>query len=404
MQRLLNRSSSRSSRGQALILVVLVMTVVFVVGAIAVDIGLWLSERRGAQTDADFPALAGAWELLPPNPDSAAASAAVSDWAADNNEQANLALEDVVVDDSCWDQGPPDAVTVDVSHDTRTLFAGLLGVADVDVGAHAKACAGAAQGVGNLIPFQMQDDPGPCFDTLEQPVFTSFCPLELGAQGSNPDRGMLDLQAPDGHCSDAPGAGDIEELIEWGAPGVCLINTGTGCPGDIWDDCVVVQSGDPKNVLDGVNARLLRDGDCDSAHGDGDGVDEFDETVELVSGSGPTGVYQARDCDPATEGSQISSRIVTIVVLETEPIQPYNQPHPILAFAGFYLLGCAPEGVFITDQSQTDPYCDAPGPVGCDAPGQCVVCGRFVKLILSGQGGVGAPNEQTTIFGIGLVE
>jgi len=34
-----------------LILAVLGVTVIFLAGAIAIDIGLWLSERRGAQTD-----------------------------------------------------------------------------------------------------------------------------------------------------------------------------------------------------------------------------------------------------------------------------------------------------------------------------------------------------------------
>ena len=32
------------------------MTVIFVVGAIAVDVGLWLSEKRGAQSDEEDPA------------------------------------------------------------------------------------------------------------------------------------------------------------------------------------------------------------------------------------------------------------------------------------------------------------------------------------------------------------
>ncbi|HEY8766157.1 MAG TPA: pilus assembly protein TadG-related protein, partial [Dehalococcoidia bacterium] len=52
--------------GQSLLLLVLAITVMFVIGAIVVDVGLWLSERRGSQTQADFSALAGAYELLNP--------------------------------------------------------------------------------------------------------------------------------------------------------------------------------------------------------------------------------------------------------------------------------------------------------------------------------------------------
>ena len=39
-------------------------TIIALAAAITVDFGLWLSERRGAQTDADLVTLAGAYELL----------------------------------------------------------------------------------------------------------------------------------------------------------------------------------------------------------------------------------------------------------------------------------------------------------------------------------------------------
>src|SRR3972149_4866634 len=50
--------------GQALILWVLAATIIFAIGAITVDFGLWLTERRGAQKDADAATMAGAFELL----------------------------------------------------------------------------------------------------------------------------------------------------------------------------------------------------------------------------------------------------------------------------------------------------------------------------------------------------
>jgi len=378
--------------------------VIFIVGALAVDVGLWLSEKRGAQTDADFPALAGAWELLPQVGNAATAQTAVDDWATDNDETANLVVDNVVIDDSCFNQGTDDAVAVDVTHGSRSLFFSIFGIVDdPDIQAHAKACAGAAQGVGNIVPFQIDDNPGPCFDANEQPVFASFCPLELGAQGGNP-RGMLDLEAPGGYCSDTTGSGSIEDLIEWGAPGTCLISTSTTCDpanNGPWYECVGVQTGNPQKVLNGTNARLLRDGDCDASYGDGDGIDEFDETLELQSGSPTTGVYLPRDCDAGTDGVQISPRLVTIVVLEEDPpTNAGNTGFPILAFAGFYLSGCTPEGVPVDSQDDVDPDCDP----NFSAPGHSTVWGQFMKLILSGGGGVGPPNDQTTIFGISLVE
>jgi hypothetical protein len=458
-------------------LLVLGMTVIFFVGAIAVDVGLWLSEKRGAQTDADFPALAGAWELLPQNGNAATANAAAQDWADENDETSNLVVDDVTVDDSCFNQGTDDAVTVEVTHNSRALFMSIFGIVDdPDIQARAKACAGAATGLGGVVPFQIDDNPGPCFNSQEEPIFTTFCPLELGAQGGNP-RGMLDLQASGDYCSQAGGSGDIEDLIEWGAPGNCFINTSGDCDPDRngpWYDCAAVQTGNPKKVLDGVNARVSRDGDCDSTYGDGDGLDEFNETVELISGPPLTGLYEGRDCDPNTDGKQISPRLITIIVFENPPV-PGNRGYEIVAFAGFYLAGCTPEGVVVTNQSQLDTECDAPGnmlPDGMDdlfvsapglgplpAPNAChrgtphgsqtncntptptptpaptatpaptptqgpgtptptpgptpppgggtghsVVWGQFVRLVVTNQGGVGAPNDQTTIFGISLVE
>jgi hypothetical protein len=420
--RIFGGKRSARERGQALMLVVLGMTVIFVIGAIAVDVGLWLSEKRGAQTDADFPALAGAWELLPQNGNAATANAAANEWAADNDETSNLVVDNVIVDDSCFNQGTDDAVAVEVTHNSRALFMSIFGIAtDPDIRARAKACAGAATGLGGILPFQIDDNPGPCFDTLEQPIFTTFCPIEFGAQGGNP-RGIIDLEAPGDYCSDANGSGDIEDMIEFGANGNCFINTSGDCDPDRngpWYDCVAVQTGNPKKVMDGVFKRVSKDGACDARYGDGDGLDEFDEVVELVAGSGPTGLYEGRDCDPNTDGKQLSPRVVTIVVLENPP-SPGNRGYEIVAFAGFYLAGCTPEGVVVTNQSQLDTECDAPGnpaptptpgplPTPTPAPpgggvGHSVVWGQFVKLVTTDQGGVGPPNSQTTIFGISLVE
>src|SRR3989304_3698503 len=55
---------SGKESGQALILWVLAATIIFAIGAITVDFGLWLTERRGAQKDADAATMAGAFELL----------------------------------------------------------------------------------------------------------------------------------------------------------------------------------------------------------------------------------------------------------------------------------------------------------------------------------------------------
>jgi len=355
--------SRKGQRGQALILLVFGMTVLFVGGAIAVDIGLWLSERRGAQTDADLAALAGAWELLNPAGTTGKANAAANTSLTANDEQKNLTPEGITVDNSCFHQGKLDSVAVNVSHASRSLFASIFNVAQPSIGAHAKACAGAAETPAGIVPIQIDNNPGPCFDTQSHPIFTALCPIELGSQGQNP-RGMLDLDAPDGHCSDANGTADIQSLIENGAAGNCLINASGSCsPANSgpWDDCVAVQTGNPKNVLDGVHNRIARDGACDALYGNNDGTDDCSETVQILYNTGDptTSIYEARDCDPATDGKQISPRLVTVIVLDNPPPKNAgNTGFPIVAFAGYYIAGCADQSVVVNSEADLDRNCN----------------------------------------------
>lgn len=384
-----------------LIMAVLFMTVVFVIGVIVVDLGLWLSERRGAQSDSDFAALAGAWELLDPAGTAADAVAAASDSVDANDEQGNADLaQPIIVDDSCWNLGEDDAVTVDVNHGTKSLFASIFNIVAPAPGAHAKACAGATNAPGNVLPFQIDDDSPPCFGPDETPVLTEVCGLEFGAKSDNP-RGLLDLEADPDFCSDTNGDGDIEDLIENGAPGTCLVNTADACDPENngpWYDCVGVQSGQQaQNVLDGLQARLAGEGLCDT---DGDGIDSFEESLTLVfDDDGGEPYYEPVDCDPGADGKQVSPRVITIIILD-EPPEPGNTGYPIKAFAGMYLLGCTADKNKIPNPLPPDDPNKCPG----DPPiGHLVVWGQLVNIIVAGSG-VGPPTDATTSFSIALVE
>jgi hypothetical protein len=402
-----NREDKRRSdgeQGQALLLLVVAMTIAFVAGAIAIDVGLWLSERRGAQTDADLPALAGAWELLDPiGNNQAAAAGAVNDWISGNDEQGNLTLHNVTVDDSCFDQGTLDAVTVNVRHDSVALFSRIFNVAEPDIGAHAKACAGAAQGVIGVVPFQVNDDNSACFDSQEEPLFGTLCPIAIASQGGGP-AAMLDLEAAGGRCSDAQAPPNFEELIESGSLGNCLMNTQGNCnPGSSgpWDDCVGVQSASNQEIVDGLKQRLHRTAICDL---DGDGLDELNESVSAVFGAGAGALYEARDCDPGTNGTQVSPRLVNIVVLDDRP-SPGSNGYPIKAFAAFFLAGCTSPGTSVNSPRDVDRDCDRPGHDDDDDDDNYFgrVWGEFVNLVVTGVD-VGAPASPTTIFGISLEE
>jgi hypothetical protein len=342
--------------GQMLIVIgLVVIPISMVLAAVAVDASVWQSERRGAQKDADLGALAGALELVGPSGSAANASATAAAYLAQNDEAGNGGskapnIHTLTVDDTCFHtknaDGTPrsDAVTVDLLHESRTFFASIFGIdAAPDIGAHAKACAGAAQAPQGIVPIET-DLTGPCFGVGGVPLIAQPCPLDFGAQDGNP-RGILDLQADPDYCSQGGGSGDLTDLIVNGATGTCLINSNNpACPGSKWYDCVAVQPGNPTRVGRAFRARLAKDGQCDALYGNPpDGTDDFNETVSLAFGDPndpATAIYEPRDCDPNTDGVQMSPRLITIIVLKTPPVANGSTGNPIYAFAGIYVSGC----------------------------------------------------------------
>src|SRR5574341_892490 len=150
-----SRMPARSGEvGQGLILFVLAMTVIFVIGVIVVDISLWVSERRGAQKDADMATLAGAMELLdqdfvnPANNNPAAiqsaAEGAVYKWA-DYNELPAADVHNLEIGDTnCLGPSPVvDTVRLDAEHHGGRLFISIVDNTFIPkIGAPSKACLG----------------------------------------------------------------------------------------------------------------------------------------------------------------------------------------------------------------------------------------------------------------------
>jgi len=302
----------------------------------------------------------------------------LSPWPPDINDDGWTTLQDALPFGALWNtisgQDANYSARFDLNGDGRVTLPDVLSLAPF----FNKFCAIGA--TGNLVPFQIDNNPGPCFDANEEPIFTSMCPIWMAAQDGIP-RVILDLQAPGDYCSFSPGTGDIEELIENGAPGICLINETDDCDPNNngpWYDCVAVQDGNPKKVIDGMVARLAKDGGCDGP--DPGVVDDFFETINLVFDTGDplTSIYEARDCDDFTPGKQMSPRLVSLIVLEEPPSGVSGSAgYPILAIAGFYLAGCAAEGEVVIDESDLDRYCG----LDTGSPGQAVVYGRLVNMI-----------------------
>lgn len=429
----------RSERGQVILIFIVAVFITAVMAAITIDVGLWYSERRGAQRDADLSALAGARELAVINPGSAEEASAegiAGSWLEDRNNIGNSSLRNpVLVDDSCFAEfevpgspyadraGVPDSVRVDADRDTAALFFKVFGIDEAEVGATAKACVGAAEGTPkNLVPLQV-DLQGPCF-TAGRPDFTAMCILELESQGGNP-RGVVDMDIQNpvngDECGDAQGVTNLEELLRLGADNTCLINRTANQTCDPttlgpWYDCVGIQTGNARDIVEGLRDRIMGtqtnvgEGLCDS---DGNTIDDFDESVELLSGDWndpANSLFAPKDCDEDEPGMQISPRLITIFVFPDAPI-PGNDGYPNIAFAGFRIQGCGydknDDGQY-TDSSdrqldEFNPKCDVLGGQGGFPAGRVDVLGEFVNLLYEDQG-TGPVAPGTTAFAISLVE
>ncbi len=108
-------------RGQGLVLAVLGMAVFLGFVAMAVDVGLFLNERRELQNSADAAALAGAANL----PDAALATQTAQEWAAKNFDDGDESLAGMQV---FTYRIPNDRIEVTVQREVSFVFGRALGL------------------------------------------------------------------------------------------------------------------------------------------------------------------------------------------------------------------------------------------------------------------------------------
>jgi hypothetical protein len=388
--------SVAGERGQTIIMFAGIFTVLLIMGVVAVDFGLWLSERRGAQTDADLPALAGAAELtvLDPGPaEEAKAVDSTEKWLKWNDESGNASLaEPVLVDDSCFSDDPrdrpgvPDSVTVRVRHDTRTLFGRFFDMAVPVIGAHAKACAGSLWQAKGLFPIAvpMVGNNSDCFDKDADgnpiPIYGSTCGMAIPAgAGSSGETGTIRLfNEGELTCSDSTTGGGTtlrDEISAGGANTTCSI-------GDlVWPKTGAGGSQPNVKAIQDLLGKESQPGYvCDEQFGDGDGHDEFLEVLHQIGGDlwpSATAVFARNDCD--------SPRLVQLIIINTYDDKG-NEPSPIIAFANFFIEGCdrVDTSGAVLESSNT---CDIKG-----KQGQVRIRGQFVN-ILQTSGPIGPRNN-----------
>lgn len=412
-----NPNKKENERGQVIILTVLIMTVFFIIGFIVVDVTLWLTERRGAQKDADATTLAGAYQLLGQDfadPDNnilklpeieAAVTDAVYQWADLND----LPAEDVQNLDigrgSCkwtYEDGTEvfnsddfiDSVSLDAEHHTQALFSSIFGLGVPEIGAHAMACLGSIVTAEGLFPVAIQigGTLSDCWrdvdgDGEEDPLFGEECVLTVGAgDTTSGESGSMRLYN-DGSfdCSDQGTGGGrtyTDEIAAGGANTECHVykyfNDPTKTCADDVGGCVYPQEGVPSMPqLKALEDLMASEGECDSqTWGNGDLIDQFLEVVVATGGDPPpsmSALFSRRDCT--------SPRLVSLIIVD-HFTQQGNQPLPIQAFASFFIKEC-------TDDTETisSPKClasDFPGGIG-----QIRLRGHFVNILdTSGKAGV----------------
>lgn len=402
MRHSIGRKTQRGELGQALILFVGLITVIFVIAAIAVDFGIWLSERRGAQKDGDAVSLAGAYELLAQdfvnaaNNDFGAIETAAENAAIDWGDRNGLPAGDIhnleVASTSCL--GPSavlDSVSVDAEHHSRALFASIFGLGAPQIGAHARACLGSIISAEGLLPVgvQVEGFDSDCWDDVdgdgfEDPLYGAECTLSFGGGDfTSGEGGALNLYN-DGslNCSgNNTGGGRTyrDELSSGGSDTTCyVLPEGETCD-TFPSGCVWPQTGNlVGQERQGYSDLISSEGACDALYGDNDGIDDFDEVVDVVAGGpGPssTTVYSEKDCEPNVADIQNSPRLVSLIIIDQFTAQG-NPPKPILAFAGFYIKQCENDN----DPPDVSEVCDFQA-IG--NPGHVIVRGRFVNFVVT---------------------
>ncbi len=380
-------------RGQTLLLAVLVMTVVFVIGAVVVDVGLWVSERRGAYKDADATSLAGAQAFLGDLNNSGGAFSDAVRWAVLNGVSESTIDISPTLDcspgNSCIGVGTSNCretgadrmpwVEAKIRHPSRSLFASIFSIAAPDIGALARACVGSPRSHLNLSPFGVQtgfippvgtpetgaecdndtdDDvdgvvndgcplsgctePVPGDPSRTRPVYGSVCILKTGAQDQvSGQRGQLTL----GNIQcDQRSSSTLRHDFHYGTLAECAIgqevNTGTG---------------NILGLLQGLNDRLNEEGRCDSLFYTGHpGYDDFDEVFNLV-GAAPgdpivpsaDAVFVENPCSiTSADGDHVHTynpRVLDLVLIDQ--LEQSEQTATITGFAGFYPIGCYDDSI-----------------------------------------------------------
>jgi Flp pilus assembly protein TadG len=267
----------RGELGQGLVLGTLFMVVILGFAAMAVDVGLFLHERRELQKAADAAALAGAQEL-PGSPGDAQQRA--EEWAENNGIDGDE-LEAIEITTT---YATNDTITVAVKRDVPFVFARVLGFTSNTMEADATARVGSPAAMSGLLPFGVLED---AISPTESTV------LKYDAQNvSHGNFGALGI--------DGPGGNIYRETIKYGCETPLCSQSQDTCA----DPTTETKPGNMVGpTREGVEWRI------DNTPSE---CDEFDEVFQEVDGT-----YQlTSQCNPfPSTGPNDSSRVVIVPVI-----------------------------------------------------------------------------------------
>ena len=391
-----------AERGQAIIMFVGIFTIIALVAAVTIDFGLWFSERRGAQKDADLIALAGAYELLEDTAGFSDVESAVGDATLANgidpaDDVHNLDVKSLTFPAGfdgdpayCHDAtdggGRPNAVVLDIDHESSALFSNIyrgLGGQPAEgapaIGAHACARAGSLRSTTGLRPWIVSMFNSPCFEQVDddgdgvvddddeyQPRFRQNCVFRFESPSSQV--GSIRIGDDEGDVCNEPGGGAAkyrENIVE-GAGALCSI-------GDLVDTEPGLNVGPTVAALADL---LAGEGECDAKNGQPNGIDEFLESFDATSDIPSSQVtFVERDCT--------TPRAVHLVIIDEFDGTGFDT-RPIRGFAAFFLEQCEKldnAGLIIAESAT----CEFSGPGGSSS----IQVRGFFMSVLELEGDIG---------------
>ncbi len=345
------RSLWRQEFGQGLVLAALAMVVILGFAAMAIDVGLFLHERRELQNAADAAALAGVQELPY---SSAEAEARAQEWAINNG--VNLAEGELDTIQVTTTYAANDTITVRVQRDVPYIFARVLGFTSSTVHATGVARVGSPTIATGAMPWALRESYKEMAEAAGygQPVVLMEKP-PLGASGKF---GALCFDGT--HCGDSTYRGTIVQGTEVDLEESYYMKTG---------------------VMPVPTEKAL----ADRFTGESTQCDTFGEVFRQVGGD--DWEFTSNTCNPWTDQGSGSRRVVLAPVMEDYYYDQCSGSSCPMQASGFAMLFLENPSACVTPQHPKAP----------------LVCARFLRASFDVGFLIGAYDPDTDIRFVRLV-